>query len=161
MKLKEAIERLGISRSSVDRYRKKLGIFHETKKEVTLEQFEELRKLRDYREKYTYKKPVEKLAKSQNDEMEKSGVFLEINARDGTEIKNLKKQYNDNLGIIQYMQNLAFSDIKGGGIPEKYFIDSIEKYQKLNILILNTLKKINPETNDLQKLIEDKLGNYT
>jgi len=46
LKINEVLEKLGISRATLTRYRKKLGIFEETRSNITKSQFKELEKLR-------------------------------------------------------------------------------------------------------------------
>ena len=47
MNQKTALERLKISRKTLIKYRKALGIFKETKKNITDEQFEDIKRMRD------------------------------------------------------------------------------------------------------------------
>ena len=49
MKINEVLEELGISRATLTRYRKKLGIFEETKSNISKSQFKELEKLANQR----------------------------------------------------------------------------------------------------------------
>ncbi|HFU6754122.1 hypothetical protein V2V08_02045 [Streptococcus agalactiae] len=49
MKINEVLEKLGISRATLTRYRKKLGIFEETRSNITKSQFKELEKLANQR----------------------------------------------------------------------------------------------------------------
>ena len=59
MKINEVLEKLGISRATLTRYRKKLGIFEETRSNITKSQFKELEKLVNQRQKYTREERVE------------------------------------------------------------------------------------------------------
>lgn len=49
LKINEVLEKLGISRATLTRYRKKLGIFEETRSNITKSQFKELEKLANQR----------------------------------------------------------------------------------------------------------------
>ena len=92
MKINEVLEKLGISRATLTRYRKKLGIFEETR----IENFQ-----------------------------------LEIN-----------KVIND------------------GELPDKYLLDGMEKYQKLNMQIMSTIEKQSPQGDSLKEMIQEKLARY-
>ena len=59
LKINEVLEKLGISRATLTRYRKKLGIFEETRSNITQSQFKELEKLANQRQKNTIEERVE------------------------------------------------------------------------------------------------------
>lgn len=161
MKLDEVRERLQISNSTLYRYRKSLGIFEETRANVSPSQFEELRKLRDRRSKYSKTNDAEfEKQKLKDLKAVKSDGAIKINVSDSVEVQNLKQQHNDNLDLIVYLNRIVRQQMNDLKVPEKYLIDSIEKYQKLNMLILNTLQRLNPEEDDLKKMIAERLGTY-
>jgi hypothetical protein len=76
------------------------------------------------------------------------------------EVKNLKNQYNDNLKLMAYMTKLALYQMEQGKIPEKYLVDSIGKFQKGNIDILKTIRKLSPEEDELLNTIKERLASY-
>jgi hypothetical protein len=160
MRLNTAVARLGVHDDTVRNWRKKLGIFEKTRHEVTPKQFEELRRLRDSRQKYTRR--GEKLEGSElNAGLEpNSDKLLEFRDDDAAEIRNLKQQYNQNIAKIDYVENLLQTQMGQGLTPEKYLMDSSEKCQRLNISIAAALRKLSPVENELEMAINERLSSY-
>ena len=98
LKINEVLEKLGISRATLTRYRKKLGIFEETRSNITKSQFKELEKLANQRQKYTREERVELSRKTFK--LIPKEKMLEINDNDSVGLKNLKTQYNHFLIMI-------------------------------------------------------------
>ena len=88
LKINEVLEKLGISRATLTRYRKKLGIFEETRSNITKSQFKELEKLANQRQKYTREERVELSRKTFK--LIPKEKMLEINDNDSVGLKNLK-----------------------------------------------------------------------
>lgn len=161
MNLCEAENALEISRNTLNKYRKLLKIFEETKENITQKQLNDMKKLRNLRKKNT--KLSELVIKSKTlikKQAKDIGEPIKINEFDQIKMKNLKKQYNNNLKIMNYMNKFTENQIKNNEIPEKYLIDTMERYQLLNIKILNTIKKLFPEISSLEKIIKEKLNSY-
>ncbi|HEQ1581041.1 TPA: hypothetical protein VD746_000379 [Streptococcus pyogenes] len=129
LKINEVLEKLGISRATLTRYRKKLGIFEETRSNITKSQFKELEKLANQRQKYTRQERVELSRKTFK--LIPKEKMLEIN-----------KVIND------------------GELPDKYLLDGMEKYQKLNMQIMSTIEKQSPQGDSLKEMIQEKLARY-
>ena len=143
LKINEVLEKLGISRATLTRYRKKLGIFEETRSNITKSQFKELEKLANQRQKYTREEKM-----------------LEINDNDSVGLKNLKTQYNHNQKVIENFQLEINKVINNGELPDKYLLDGMEKYQKLNMQIMSTIEKQSPQGDSLKEMIQEKLARY-
>ena len=129
LKINEVLEKLGISRATLTRYRKKLGIFEETRSNITKSQFKELEKLANQRQKYTREERVELSRKTFK--LIPKEKMLEINDNDSV-----------------------------GELPDKYLLDGMEKYQKLNMQIMSTIEKQSPQGDSLKEMIQEKLARY-
>ena len=158
MKINEVLEKLGISRATLTRYRKKLGIFEETRSNITKSQFKELEKLANQRQKYTREERVE-LSRKTFKFIPKEKI-LEINDNDSVGFKNLKTQYNHNQKVIENFQLEINKVINNGELPDKYLLDGMEKYQKLNMQIMSTIEKQSPQGDSLKEMIQEKLARY-
>lgn len=158
MKINEVLEELGISRATLTRYRKKLGIFEETRSNITKSQFKELKKLVKQRQKYTRQERVELSRKSFK--LIPKEKTLDISENDSVALKNLKTQYNHNQKVIENFQLEINKVINAGELPDKYLLDSMEKYQKLNMQIMSTIEKQSPQGDSLKELIQEKLARY-
>lgn len=158
MKINEVLEELGISRATLTRYRKKLGIFEETRSNITKSQLKELKKLVNQRQKYTRQERVELSRKSFK--LIPKEKTLDISENDSVALKNLKTQYNHNQKVIENFQLEINKVINAGELPDKYLLDSMEKYQKLNMQIMSTIEKQSPQGDSLNELIQEKLARY-
>ena len=158
MKINEVLEKLGISRATLTRYRKKLGIFEETRSNITKSQFKELEKLANQRQKYTREERVELSRKTFK--LIPKEKMLEINDNDSVSLKNLKNQYNHNQKVIENFQLEINKVINDGELPDKYLLDGMEKYQKLNMQIMSTIEKQSPQGDSLKEMIQEKLARY-
>lgn len=158
MKINEVLEKLGISRATLTRYRKKLGIFEETRSNITKSQFKELEKLANQRQKYTREERVELSRKTFK--LIPKEKMLEINDNDSVSLKNLKTQYNHNQKVIENFQLEINKVINDGELPDKYLLDGMEKYQKLNMQIMSTIEKQSPQGDSLKEMIQEKLARY-
>ena len=158
MKINEVLEKLGISRATLTRYRKKLGIFEETRSNITKSQFKELEKLANQRQKYTREERVELSRKTFK--LIPKEKMLEINDNDSVGLKKLKTQYNHNQKVIENFQLEINKVINDGELPDKYLLDGMEKYQKLNMQIMSTIEKQSPQGDSLKEMIQEKLARY-
>ena len=158
LKINEVLEKLGISRATLTRYRKKLGIFEETRSNITKSQFKELEKLANQRQKYTREERVELSRKTFK--LIPKEKMLEINDNDSVSLKNLKNQYNHNQKVIENFQLEINKVINDGELPDKYLLDGMEKYQKLNMQIMSTIEKQSPQGDSLKEMIQEKLARY-
>lgn len=158
MKINEVLEKLGISRATLTRYRKKLGIFEETRSNITKSQFKELEKLANQRQKYTREERVELSRKTFK--LIPKEKMLEISDNDSVSLKNLKTQYNHNQKVIENFQLEINKVINDGELPDKYLLDGMEKYQKLNMQIMSTIEKQSPQGDSLKEMIQEKLARY-
>lgn len=158
MKINEVLEKLGISRATLTRYRKKLGIFEETRSNITKSQFKELEKLANQRQKYTRQERVELSRKTFK--LIPKEKMLEISDNDSVVLKNLKTQYNHNQKVIENFQLEINKVIIDGELPDKYLLDGMEKYQKLNMQIMSTIEKQSPQGDSLKEMIQEKLARY-
>ena len=158
MKINEVLEKLGISRATLTRYRKKLGIFEETRSNITKSQFKELEKLANQRQKYTREERVELSRKTFK--LIPKEKMLEINDNDSVSLKNLKTQYNHNQKVIENFQLEINKVINDGELPDKYLLDGMEKYQKLNMQIMSTIEKQSPQGDSIKEMIREKLARY-
>ncbi|HFZ6730018.1 TPA: hypothetical protein ACGPS2_000490 [Streptococcus agalactiae] len=148
LKINEVLEKLGISRATLTRYRKKLGIFEETRSNITKSQFKELEKLANQRQKYTRQERVELSRKTFK--LIPKEKMLEISDNDSVVLKNLKTQYNHNQKVIENFQLEINKVINDGELPDKYLLDGMEKYQKLNMQIMSTIEKQSPQGDSLK-----------
>lgn len=158
MKINEVLEKLGISRATLSRYRKKLGIFDETRSNITKSQFKELEKLANQRQKYTRQERVELSRKTFK--LIPKEKMLKITDGDSVGLKNLKNQYNHNQKLIENFQLETNKAINSGELPDKYLLDGLEKYQKLNMQIMTTIEKQSPQGDSLKEMIQEKLARY-
>lgn len=158
MKINEVLEKLGISRATLSRYRKKLGIFDETRSNITKSQFKELEKLANQRQKYTRQERVELSRKTFK--LIPKEKMLKITDGDSVGLKNLKNQYNHNQKLIENFQLEINKAINSGELPDKYLLDGLEKYQKLNMQIMITIEKQSPQGDSLKEMIQEKLARY-
>ena len=158
MKINEVLEKLGISRATLTRYRKKLGIFEETRSNINKSQFKELEKLANQRQKYTRQERVELSRKTFK--LIPKEKMLEISDNDSVVLKNLKTQYNHNQKVIENFQLEINKVINDGELPDKYLLDGMEKYQKLNMQIMSTIEKQSPQGDSLKEMIQEKLTRY-
>lgn len=158
MKINEVLEKLGISRATLTRYRKKLGIFEETRSNITKSQFKELEKLANQRQKYTRQERVELSRKTFK--LIPKEKMLEISDNDSVVLKNLKTQYNHNQKVIENFQLEINKVINDGELPDKYLLDGMEKYQKLNMQIMSTIEKQSPQGDSIKEMIQEKLARY-
>lgn len=161
MKVKEAQEKLKMSEAGLWKLRKKLGILTEKRAEITEEELKLLKKHRSHRaipSKYRAKKVDVKIEKVDN-EIVKDRT-LKILDSEPIEVRNLKTDYNQNLKLIKYMQGLIEQDVSKGELPDKYYVDTIEKYQKLNITIINAIQKLMPIEDSIQKELAERLSKY-
>ncbi|QJR40146.1 hypothetical protein [Streptococcus dysgalactiae] len=158
LKINEVLEKLGISRATLTRYRKKLGIFEETRSNITKSQFKELEKLANQRQKYTRQERVELSRKTFK--LIPKEKMLEISDNDSVVLKNLKTQYNHNQKVIENFQLEINKVIIDGELPDKYLLDGMEKYQKLNMQIMSTIEKQSPQGDSLKEMIQEKLARY-
>ncbi|HEN7436518.1 TPA: hypothetical protein U7K31_001249 [Streptococcus agalactiae] len=158
LKINEVLEKLGISRATLTRYRKKLGIFEETRSNITKSQFKELEKLANQRQKYTRQERVELSRKTFK--LIPKEKMLEISDNDTVVLKNLKTQYNHNQKVIENFQLEINKVINDGELPDKYLLDGMEKYQKLNMQIMSTIEKQSPQGDSLKEMIQEKLARY-
>ncbi|WP_367006424.1 hypothetical protein ABZ559_11085 [Streptococcus sp. ZY19097] len=158
LKINEVLEKLGISRATLTRYRKKLGIFEETRSNITKSQFKELEKLANQRQKYTRQERVELSRKTFK--LIPKEKTLDISDNDSVALKNLKTQYNHNQKVIENFQLEINKVINAGELPDKYLLDGMEKYQKLNMQIMSTIEKQSPQGDSLKELIQEKLARY-
>lgn len=158
MKINEVLEKLEISRATLTRYRKKLGIFEETRSNITKSQFKELEKLANQRQKYTRQERVELSRKTFK--MIPKEKTIEISDNDSVSLKNLKTQYNHNQKVIENFQLEINKVINDGELPDKYLLDGMEKYQKLNMQIMSTIEKQTPQGDSIKEMIQEKLARY-
>ncbi len=158
MKINEVLEKLGISRATLTRYRKKLGIFEETRSNITKSQFKELEKLANQRQKYTRQERVELSRKTFK--LIPKEKTMDISDNDSVALKNLKTQYNYNQKVIENFQFEINKVINAGELPDKYLLDGMEKYQKLNMQIMTTIEKQSPQGDSLKEMIQEKLARY-
>lgn len=158
MKIKEVLEELEISRATLTRYRKTLGIFEETRSEITESQFKAIEKLARKRQKYTREDRVELSRKSFK--VVPKDKLLEHRDGDSVALRNLKNQYNHNQKIIENFQLEINKEINEGELPDKYLLDGMEKYQKLNMQIMATIDKQSPQGDSLAEIIKEKLAGY-
>lgn len=158
MNIKEATKELGISRATIDRYRKTLGIFEETKKNITHSHIEMMKNYKQEKGNYNEKKDIEDLKKEAFN-FDAIGL-LEINEKDSQKVKNLKNDYNTNRRFIEYMQNGMDNIIDDNKIPPKFIYEAIMQYQKLNIRIVSSLEKLEVKSSNLESLIIDSLSKY-
>lgn len=158
MKISEVLEKLNISRATLSRYRKKLGIFEETRSNITNSQFKEIEKLAKQRQKYTRQERVE-LSRKTFKLIAKEKTF-EVTEHDSTSLRNLKTQYNNNQKLIENFQLEINKAINAGELPDKYLLDSLEKYQKLNMQVVSMIEKQSPQVDSVQELIKEKLARY-
>lgn len=158
MKINEVLEKLGISRATLSRYRKKLGIFDETRSNITKSQFKELEKLANQRQKYTRQERVELSRKTFK--LIPKEKMLKITDGDSVGLKNLKNQYNHNQKLIENFQLEINKAINSGELPDKYLLDGLEKYQKLNMQIMTAIEKQSPQGDSLKEMIQEKLARY-
>lgn len=158
MKINEVLEKLGISRATLTRYRKKLGIFEETRSNITKSQFKELEKLANQRQKYTRQERVELSRKTFK--LIPKEKTLDVSDNDSVALKNLKNQYNHNQKVIENFQLEINKVINAGELPDKYLLDGMEKYQKLNMQIMSTIEKQSPQGDNLKEMIQEKLARY-
>ncbi|WP_317334204.1 hypothetical protein [Streptococcus orisratti] len=158
LKINEVLEKLGISRATLTRYRKKLGIFEETRSNITKSQFKELEKLANQRQKYTRQERVELSRKTFK--LIPKEKTMDISDNDSVALKNLKTQYNYNQKVIENFQFEINKVINAGELPDKYLLDGMEKYQKLNMQIMTTIEKQSPQGDSLKEMIQEKLARY-
>lgn len=158
MKINEVLEKLDISRATLSRYRKRLGIFEETRSNITKSQFKELEKLANQRQKYTRQERVELSRKTFK--MISKEKTIEISDNDSVSLKNLKTQYNHNQKVIENFQLEINKVINDGELPDKYLLDGMEKYQKLNMQIMSTIEKQTPQGDSIKEMIQEKLARY-
>ncbi|HEM6116510.1 TPA: hypothetical protein U2C09_001090 [Streptococcus suis] len=158
LKINEVLEKLEISRATLTRYRKKLGIFEETRSNITKSQFKELEKLANQRQKYTRQERVELSRKTFK--MIPKEKTIEISDNDSVSLKNLKTQYNHNQKVIENFQLEINKVINDGELPDKYLLDGMEKYQKLNMQIMSTIEKQTPQGDSIKEMIQEKLARY-
>lgn len=155
MKLEEAAELLNISRTTLYRYRKKLGIVSETKDDVDVTHFEQLKKEARQTVKYAKKIDLDKII----DEAVVKDLYL-LEKSDPFEVSQLKTQFNNNKKLIDSLQKEIDLMIASGEIPDKFILDSMEKFQKLNMKIMSDIEKIKPQADNLSSMIKEKLANY-
>ena len=86
--------------------------------------------------------------------------MLEINDNDSVGLKNLKTQYNHNQKVIENFQLEINKVLNDGELPDKYLLDGMEKYQKLNMQIMSTIEKQSPQGDSLKEMIQEKLARY-
>ncbi|MDY3041198.1 hypothetical protein [Streptococcus pluranimalium] len=158
LKINEVLEKLDISRATLSRYRKRLGIFEETRSNITKSQFKELEKLANQRQKYTRQERVELSRKTFK--MISKEKTIEISDNDSVSLKNLKTQYNHNQKVIENFQLEINKVINDGELPDKYLLDGMEKYQKLNMQIMSTIEKQTPQGDSIKEMIQEKLARY-
>ena len=86
--------------------------------------------------------------------------MLEINDNDSVGLKNLKTQYNHNQKVIENFQLEINKVINDGELPDKYLLDGMEKYQKLNMQIMSMIEKQSQQGDNLKEMIQEKLARY-
>ena len=158
---KDVPEFLNISRSSLYNYRKRLGIVEETKDKITEKHLEQIKRLRNSRNKPANVTETEQIAKVEAKKENNQSGFLEVSQDDSIQLVNLKDQYNSNQQLINHLDKTIKLDIQKFITPEKAVTDTMEKYQKLNIALLKQIESVKPQEEDLGKIIKDKLANYS
>lgn len=161
MLTKDVPEFLNISRSSLYNYRKRLGIVEETKDKITEKHLEQIKRLRNSRNKPANVTETEQIAKVEAKKENNQSGFLEVSQDDSIQLVNLKDQYNSNQQLINHLDKTIKLDIQKFITPEKAVTDTMEKYQKLNIALLKQIESVKPQEEDLGKIIKDKLANYS
>ena len=159
MLTKDVPEFLNISRSSLYNYRKRLGIVEETKDKITEKHLEQIKRLRNSRNKPANVTETEQIAKVEAKKENNQTGFLEVSQDDSIQLVNLKDQYNSNQQLINHLDKTIKLDIQKFITPEKAVTDTMEKYQKLNIALLKQIESVKPQEEDLGKIIKDKLAN--
>ena len=157
MKQKEVMEKLNISRQTLLRYRKTLGIVEETKKEISKKQFELLKNLKNNNS-FMYKEERDKVLKGA-EQFEAKGL-MEIKATDCPNVKTLKCDYNNNRKFIEYLQSLLDKAVENKKLPPKLITNMLERYQMLNLKIITVLSKMKAEKKDIGALISERLEIY-
>ena len=117
---------------------------------------------------YEQKSIKKKVEKKVEIELKYSSIYriwqkektLEINDNDSVGLKNLKNQYNHNQKVIENFQLEINKVINDGELPDKYLLDGMEKYQKLNMQIMSTIEKQSPQGDSLKEMIQEKLARY-
>lgn len=158
MNQKTALERLKISRKTLIKYRKALGIFKETKKNITDEQFEDIKRMRDRNKvlnSYT-QQAFELKAEAQG-----GRDYIPILSTDSPQIQQLKKQYNRYTNFLEILGQVVLERaIKEKKIPSKDQTGLIEKYQGLQLKLAKELRHAQQDGDDIGALIAEKLKAY-
>lgn len=157
MTKEEAAKALKVSKRTVDRYRKELGILEETRKEILpshLELMSNWQKEKENRNKSRVEILKEEALKIDSEDS------LKIEETDSETVKNLKTDYNNNRKIIDYFQHISLYAANNNKMPPKEILQVCESYQKLNIHILNSLEKQAGKKEGIESLILKRLNSY-
>lgn len=141
VKLHEAEKELDTSRTTLYRWRKKLGILDETKTEVSETHMKQLRALAKERVKRQISKEHRANVLVEAEQSDDFAYALQLQTGDSDETKALKVQYNGNLKVLAVIQNRIDLKLLCGEIPDKYLVDMLEKFQNMNIRIIKVLGK--------------------
>lgn len=157
MRTKDVPKYLGIGRTTLHNYRKKLGIFEETKREMSEEHLRRIIKIRNSRGNTGRQRLLETEAAKY---ASKTG-HVKINTSDPAWIKNLKGSYNANQTVIEYLDKVIMSYLSRGETPDKTTADMMAKFQMLNIQITKKLILYEPLETDMKNKIQNGLAKYT
>lgn len=159
MDQRTAIERLGISRKTFIKYRKELGIFKETRKNITEGQLLRIEELKNRKGGLTPKAKIELMERA---EAQETPDILEIEPKDGPKVRKLKEQYNRYSRFLDMLgEEILDVAIEKRKLPPKDVTSLIERYQTLLIKVSKELRHVESAGTDLGELINEKLKEYS
>ena len=91
---------------------------------------------------------------------ETEDFYLEIDENDINELRKLKMSYNKNLRLINAFEQNVESCLNSDTLPEKFIIDNLEKYIKLNIQLLKSMQMYTSNESNLEQNIINRLKLY-
>ncbi|WP_376740676.1 helix-turn-helix domain-containing protein [Listeria innocua] len=160
VQIKEACKKIGVPQTTIYRWRKKMGILEETRDGLTDEHLEMFQKMKKTRAGYHPTKNKKEKVVENAVRCAPNANELKVNDGDIREVRALKEQYNSNLKVIDFANDLIFQSMDRRRIPDKYLTDLIDKYQSLNVKLLRSLGKLAPLGSDDSTELMEKLSDY-
>ena len=173
MTRKEACAILRVSPATLDRYRRKLGISSETRDGIGEKHLESLQKLRQSKSKLQANKSDDVEVENddiddkndevevENDDIDDKSDDVEVENDDiDNNLKQLKKQYDQNLKLISWLSNEISLCIDINVLPDKNAAGMLEKYQKLNVQILKSINKNQSKGSALEDKVAKMMAEF-
>lgn len=161
MDTKTALKRLGISRPTYRKYRRMLGIFEETSKEISEKNVERIRRLVEAKGRKPELRGKVITEMKAFEEEDDSRDVLVIKSFDTLQVQKLKEHYNLYSRYLDYLSSVIDLAMKEGTLPPRDTSLLIEKFETLCIKIAKELRHLEGDKDGIADVINERLQRYS